>query len=457
MARIQHGNHPFNVPKDQPMRIGHEQFGYFTYPDIEFLGSSDLNCLFISTDKLTMGYYEFQPGGQFDPPDHHPGDECYYILEGQLTETNCHSGQACTLNPDDVLLIPHGAAHGGHNFSDHKMKAIFALAPNMVKPGDQTFPTDLAGKVRVLKGAQEEADRLGVTMNFVGPNSESDIADQVQMLNSAINAKPAAIGLAALSTDACNDALQQAKDAGIPIVGFDSGVPGAPEGSVVANAATDNYAAGELAAEKAYEALKDRIAKAKDSVRIGVMGQDATSESIINRGLGFIDKIAELAEADGYTVTVEGNDKYVQDSKVEQTDDAKVILDVAVPSQVTAELSATDCQTLLNKEDTICIYGSNQHSGEAMVTGNENLQKLGSGEDQVLGVTFDSGTVIKEAVKNGTLYGAITQAPVAMGAAVIDLLTMAANGEEVGDVDTGCQWYTADNMDDPEIAQNLYD
>ena len=41
----------------------------------------------------------------------------------------------------------------------------------------------------VLKGAQEEAERLGVTMNFVGPNSESDIADQVQMLNSAINAK----------------------------------------------------------------------------------------------------------------------------------------------------------------------------------------------------------------------------------------------------------------------------
>ena len=36
----------------------------------------------------------------------------------------------------------------------------------------------------------------------------------------------------------------------------------------------------------------------------------------------------------------------------------------------------------MNKEDTICIYGSNQHSGEAMVTGNENLQKLGSGEDQ---------------------------------------------------------------------------
>ena len=36
------------------------------------------------------------------------------------------------------------------------MKAVFALAPNMVEPGTQTFPTDLAGKVRVLKGEQEK-------------------------------------------------------------------------------------------------------------------------------------------------------------------------------------------------------------------------------------------------------------------------------------------------------------
>ena len=67
MARIVHGNHPFNVSKDRPMRIGREQVGYFTYPDIEFLERSDLNTLFISTDKLTLGYYELSPGAQFDP------------------------------------------------------------------------------------------------------------------------------------------------------------------------------------------------------------------------------------------------------------------------------------------------------------------------------------------------------------------------------------------------------
>lgn len=309
----------------------------------------------------------------------------------------------------------------------------------------------------VLKGAQQKADELGCNINFVGPNSESDYADQVQMLNSAINAKPGAIALAALNTDSCLDAINTAKDAGIPIIGFDSGVPDAPEGAVVANASTDNYAAGELAAEKAYEVLKDRIAKAEGTVRIGVMGQDAVSESVVNRGLGFIDKIAELCKADGVGVKLEGNDKYVNDAKAEVSDDAKVIIETLVPSQVTSELSSIDCQTLLNKEDIICIYGSNQHSGEAMVTGNENLQKFGQGEDQVLGVAFDSGAVIKAAVADGTFLGAITQAPVAMGETVVELACKAAKGEEVADVDTGCQWYTAENMEDPEIAQNLYD
>lgn len=156
--RMQHGNHPYNVPKDQPMRIGHEQIGYFTYPDMEYLATSDMNGMYISTDKLTLGYYEFQPGGQFDPADHHPGDECYYILSGQLTECNYFSGQALTVNPGDALMIPEGGAHGGHNFSktNEKMKAIFAIAPNMVKPGTQTFPTDLAGKARVLHGDEEK-------------------------------------------------------------------------------------------------------------------------------------------------------------------------------------------------------------------------------------------------------------------------------------------------------------
>ena len=309
----------------------------------------------------------------------------------------------------------------------------------------------------VLKGAQDRADELGVTINFVGPATESDIADQVNMLSNAINQKPKAIGLAALDTKSVTDLLKQSLDAGIPIIGFDSGVPEAPEGSVLANCATDNYAAGEMAAEKVYEAIKDRVANATGTVRIGVLSQDATSESVVNRGLGFVDKIAELVVADGKTATVVGNQRFIDDSKCEKTDGADVEIEVLVPASVDSALSATDCQTLLNKADTIAVYGSNQHSAEGMITGNENLNKFGTGEDQVIAAGFDSGAAIKAAVADGTFLGAITQAPVAMGAALIDALVAAANGETVSDVDTGCQWYTAENMNDPEIAQNLYD
>jgi len=302
----------------------------------------------------------------------------------------------------------------------------------------------------VYQGAQEAAAELGVKMEMVGPATESDIADQVQMLNNAINLKPAAIGLAALDTEACLDLIQTAMDSKIPIIGFDSGVPSAPEGAVYANASTDNYAAGELAAEETYKLIESKIADATATVRIGVMSQDATSESIVNRGQGFIDKMKSLIEATGKTVSVEGHDKFAA-----KVDGANVVIDVAVPAAVTAEASATDGMNLLNKADIIAVYASNQHSGEALVNANANLNKLGA--DGIVGVAFDSGQVIKTAVKDGTLVGAVTQDPLSIGRKTVELAVAAAKGEAVADVDTGCQWYTADNMEDPKIAPNLYD
>ena len=301
----------------------------------------------------------------------------------------------------------------------------------------------------VLQGAQEAAAEYGVEIDFQGPDTESDIAQQVNMFNNALNNNPPAIGLAALDTEACLEGITKAQSAGIPIVGFDSGVPGAPEGAIVANASTDNYAAGELAAEETYKLIKETIASAASTVRIGVMNQDATSESITARGSGFVDRIKALIEADGKTVSVEGHDKWV-----DKADGADVIIDVAVPAQVTAELSSIDAQNLLNKADTICIYASNQHSGEGLVNGDANLGKLGK---DIVGIAFDSGALIKSAVKDGRLAGAVTQDPLQIGYKTVELCVKAAKGEAVSDVDTGCQWYTADNMEDPKIAPNLYD
>ena len=157
-------------------------------------------------------------------------------------------------------------------------------------------------------------------------------------------------------------------------------------------------------------------------------------------------------------MAVVGNDYYV--GKVKEKGDeasADIIIEVRVPAQTTTELCATEASAILNQSDTIGIFGSNQVAAEGILTANQNLGVLGSADDKIIAVGFDAGSIIKAAIKDGTLYGAVTQSPLKMGQVTIDLLIAAAKGEPVSDVDTGGAWYNKDNMEDPSIAPNLYD
>ena len=307
-----------------------------------------------------------------------------------------------------------------------------------------------------VQGIKQAEEELGVTANTTGPNAESDIADQVNMLNNAISQKPDGIALAACDQNSVIESLQTALDQNIPVVCFDSGVPDAPEGSVKATVVTDNGQAGGIAAEHIYEAVKGRIGNGQ--VRVGEVNQDATSANISERGMGFINKFIELAKADGYTVAVTGNDFYV--NQVTDNGDEKsadVVLEVAVPAQTTVELCATEASNIMNKADTIAMFGSNQVSAEGVLTANQNLNKLGTGDDQIVSAGFDAGSVIKAAVKDGTLLGAVTQSPLMQGKISIETLTKICDGESVEDVTTDGYWYDSTNMDDADISPNLYD
>jgi polyribonucleotide nucleotidyltransferase len=64
----------------------------------------------------------------------------------------------------------------------------------------------------------------------------------------------------------------------------------------------------------------------------------------------------------------------------------------------------------------------------------------------------------KAAVKNGWFFGSVTQDPYMIGYLSVELAVKAINGETIEPiVDTGCQFYTAANMDDAKIAPLLYD
>ena len=311
------------------------------------------------------------------------------------------------------------------------------------------------------EGMKKAAEELGVTYTAQGPNSESDIADQVNMINTAIAANPVGLGLAACDTSSVQDALKTCAEKGIPVVTFDTGIADAPEGSVVCEVCTDNAQAGAVAAENMYNSIKDVVKDADGQVIIGEVNQDATAQNIQQRGTGFINKMIELLQADGKTVAVSGNEFYVNAAEGADADakDADVVIQVAVPAQTTVELCSTEAQAILSQENCIAVFGSNQVSAEGVLAANANLNVLGSdpANGDVVGVGFDAGSIIKAAVKDGTFIGAVTQSPLMMGYYAIYALTAAANGQELEDVPTDGYWYDATNMEDEDIAPNLYD
>ena len=327
--------------------------------------------------------------------------------------------------------------------------------PMMVKSFQSTY-WDAA-----QEGMKKASEELGVTYKPQGPNSESDIADQVNMINTAIASNPVGLGLAACDTSSVTDALKTCAEKGIPVVTFDTGIADAPEGSVVCEVCTDNAQAGAVAAENMYNSIKDVVKDAEGQVVIGEVNQDATAQNIQQRGTGFINKMIELLQADGKTVAVSGNEFYVNAAEGADADakDADVVIQVAVPAQTTVELCSTEAQAILSQENCIAVFGSNQVSAEGVLAANANLNVLGSdpANGDVVGVGFDAGSIIKAAVKDGTLVGAVTQSPLMMGYYAIYALTAAANGQELQDVPTDGYWYDATNMEDEDIAPNLYD
>ena len=327
--------------------------------------------------------------------------------------------------------------------------------PMMVKSFQSTY-WDAA-----QEGMKKASEELGVTYKPQGPNSESDIADQVNMINTAIASNPVGLGLAACDTSSVTDALKTCAEKGIPVVTFDTGIADAPEGSVVCEVCTDNAQAGAVAAENMYNSIKDVVKDADGQVIIGEVNQDATAQNIQQRGTGFINKMIELLQADGKTVAVSGNEFYVNAAEGADADakDADVVIQVAVPAQTTVELCSTEAQAILSQENCIAVFGSNQVSAEGVLAANANLNVLGSdpANGDVVGVGFDAGSIIKAAVKDGTFIGAVTQSPLMMGYYAIYALTAAANGQELEDVPTDGYWYDATNMEDEDIAPNLYD
>ncbi len=269
----------------------------------------------------------------------------------------------------------------------------------------------------VKAGADKAAAEFNVEITFEGPDSEAMVDRQIDMLAAALAKKPAAIGFAALDSQAAIPLLRQAQKAGIPVIAFDSGVD---SDIPLATAATDNAAAAGLAAVEMAE-------KIGSSGKVAVVAHDQTSRTGIDRRDGFLNQMKEYPDIEVVTVQYGGGDQ------LKSTDLTKAIL-TANP-----EIKG--------------IFGTNEGSAIGVANG---VREMGVKDVVIIG--YDSGRAQTDAVRSGLMAGAITQNPVGIGYETVKAAYMASQGKQVPvNIDTGFYYYDASNIDDAEIAAVLYD
>jgi ribose transport system substrate-binding protein len=129
----------------------------------------------------------------------------------------------------------------GHENSDGKIKIGLTV-------GTLANPFFVA----MGKGAEEAGKELGAEVLI--ESADYDLAKQMSQIENFITKKVDVILLNAVDTKGIAAAIQQAKDAGIPVIAVDTNA----EGGVDATVTSDNYQAGKLAGEYVVEQLNGK-------------------------------------------------------------------------------------------------------------------------------------------------------------------------------------------------------
>ena len=260
--------------------------------------------------------------------------------------------------------------------------------------------------ITLNEGAQEEAKELGVTVDFMSPNTKDD-AQQIECVNNAVAGGYDAIMVAANGPDAISSALQEAKDQDVKIIYVDSPANVDAE----ATFSTDNTAAGKTAGEEMKKALE---AAGVTSGKIGVINVNAATDSCVNR-------------EEGFREAFDGSDFEIMETQYGEGDAAK--------SQSIAENYIT--------QGVVGIFGCNEGS----TTGAGNAIKA-SGNTDIIGVGFDKSDTLKGLIEDGYLVCTMAQNPDQMGKLGVQACIKALNGEDLGGevTDTGVSVLTKESL-----------
>jgi ribose transport system substrate-binding protein len=286
-----------------------------------------------------------------------------------------------------------GSSSGSGGGKHYKMTLIAGVK------GDQFYIT-------MNCGAQAEAKKLGVSLNFQGPDQFSPSL-QTPVVNAVAAKKPDAVLVAPTDTKAMFAPINQLKQAGSKIVLVDTTLddPSIAESQI----SSDNLGGGKAAADALAKLIGGKGKVLVVNVNPGISTTDA-------RAQGFAQEAKKLG------LTYIGQ-------QYDNDDPSKAA------SIVTAELA--------KNPDLKGIFAANLFSGEGASSGLSQAGKAG----KVKIVEFDASPKQVQQLKSGAVQALIAQKPATIGADGVKQAYNALTGKPVTKkIGTGFVTVTKDNL-----------
>jgi len=314
-----------------------------------------------------------------------------------------------------LALIAFGVAACGDDEESAGGGSTTAAAGDEKKAYKMTLLAGVKGDefyITMNCGAQEEAKKQGVTVEFQGPD-QFDASLQTPIVNAVAASKPDALLIAPTDTKAMYAPIKQVADAGTKVVLVDTTLEQAD--LAVSQIASDNEGGGREAAK----ALAELIGGKGKVMIVGVKPGISTTDA---RAKGFEEEAKTL-----------GLEFLGQEFSQDQPDKAAAIVKAA----------------LAKDPDLKGIFASNLFAAEGSASGLREADKL----DDVKIIGFDAGPKQVTDLEEGVVQALIAQSPAEIGAKGVQQAVAALNGDPTEPtIGTGFTTITKDNLEENRDA-----
>ena len=269
-------------------------------------------------------------------------------------------------------------------------------------------------------GALRAEKEFGVEVIFRGPEREDNRDQQISLVQNLISSGVDAIVLAPVDQHALVPAVRLAKQSGIPVVVFDSGLAAEAGTDYISYVSTPNVEGGRIAGQRMGDLLGGQG-------RVLLLRHAEGSESTMRREEGFVEALSAFPG-------------------IELIDPKRY----AGVTTATAQIASESLLTTYDYVDGVFCANESCTFGLLLALRSRGL----AGVIRLVG--FDSNERLVTALEQGELEGLVVQNPVEMGylgvkTAVDHLQGVAVELRQ----DTGVTLATRENMKDPIIAKLL--